>query len=297
MAEVKDYYNAKAKDYNWQYEKEELENLNNPYPANYFRMQLMINSFLNKNVKKIIEVGIGNGTPLLQLHKAGFDVSGFDISENMVAASRQNFNNFDQQYDESKIFLADIQDTNTYIGALKNGKYDGLLAMGVMPHVQNDALVLKNINAMLNPNGHVFIEFRNKLFSLFTFNKNTVDFITNDLLKDVDGELVSMVKKDLESKVRMDRPKPRTVLSDGSPAYDAILSKFHNPMEINNLFERNGFKDIKLHWYHYHPAMPYIGEEKPELFRKEALKLEHEVSGWRGYFLCSAFVVEATKCQ
>jgi hypothetical protein len=28
-------------------------------------------------------------------------------------------------------------------------------------------------------------------------------------------------------------------------------------------------------------------------FRKEAMKLEHEPSGWRGYFLCSAGVVEA----
>ena len=32
-----------------------------------------------------------------------------------------------------------------------------------------------------------------------------------------------------------------------------------------------------------------------ELFREEALKLEHDTSGWRGLFLCSAFVVEAIK--
>jgi hypothetical protein len=33
----------------------------------------------------------------------------------------------------------------------------------------------------------------------------------------------------------------------------------------------------------------------PELFREEAVRLEHETSGWRGLFLCSAFVVEAVK--
>lgn len=296
MAEVKDHYNAEAENYNWQYEKESLNNLNQPYPANYFRMQLMINSFLNKDVKKIMEVGLGNGTPLLQLYKAGFDVSGFDISHSMVDKAKETFKKFDSQYDENKIFYADIQDANTYVGALKDGKYDGLMAMGVMPHVQNDDLVMKNINSMLKPNGHVFIEFRNKLFSLFTFNKNTVDFITNDLLKNVNKNVVSVVKEDLESRVRMDQPKKREKLSDGSPAYDAILSKFHNPMEISSLFERNGFKNIKLHWYHYHPAMPYLNEKMPELFRQESINLEHESSDWRGYFLCSAFVVEATKC-
>jgi len=43
--------------------------------------------------------------------------------------------------------------------------------------------------------------------------------------------------------------------------------------------------------------MPYLGEKIPELFRKEAISLEREPSGWRGYFLCSAFVVEATKAE
>ena len=30
-------------------------------------------------------------------------------------------------------------------------------------------------------------------------------------------------------------------------------------------------------------------ESMPELFRKESIRLEHEPSNWRGYFLCSAF--------
>ena len=54
---------------------------------------------------------------------------------------------------------------------------------------------------------------------------------------------------------------------------------------------------IKLLWYHYHPAMPYLEEKIPEIFRKESIRLEHEPSDWRGFFLCSAFVVEAVKKQ
>lgn len=296
MAEVKEHYNAVTERYNVQYDRDRLYDLTEAYPANYFRMQLMVNSFLQKDIKRIFEVGLGEGTPLLQLHKAGFDVSGCDIATKMVDKARENFKKNDGNFDTNKIFWGDIRDINTHVQCLKGGKFDGLMAMGVMPHVENDDLVMKNINSMLNPGGHVFIEFRNKLFSLFTMNRNTVDFITNDLLAGVDKKLVEAVKEDLDGRLRVDQPKPRTTLADGSPAYDAILSKFHNPMTINDLFVRNGFKDMKLHWYHYHPAMPYLTSEDPGLFRSEAINLEHDPSGWRGYFLCSAFVVEATKC-
>jgi 2-polyprenyl-3-methyl-5-hydroxy-6-metoxy-1,4-benzoquinol methylase len=297
MGNVKDHYDAVSETYYRQYDKEKIYDIDRPYPANYFRMQLMINSFLKHNAHKVLEVGVGEGTPLLQLHKAGFDVYGFDISKNMVEKAQTNFRENDSLFDIQKLFYADICDASTYAHILnKSGKFDGIMAMGVMPHVEKDDLVVKNMNTMLNSGGSVFIEFRNKLFSLFTFNRNTVDFITEDILEGVDNRMVDMVKEDLKKRLRVDQPVKREKLDDGSPGYDAILSKLHNPLDINNLFERNGFKDIKLHWYHYHPSMPYLDRRMPQLFRKEAIKLEHEASGWRGYFLCSAFVVEAVKC-
>ncbi len=63
---------------------------------------------------------------------------------------------------------------------------------------------------------------------------------------------------------------------------------------MTDLFHDHGFTDVKLLWYHYHPAMPYLEDKMPELFRKEAIKLEG-TSDWRGMFLCSAFIVEAVK--
>ena len=96
----------------------------------------------------------------------------------------------------------------------------------------------------------------------------------------------------------MDMPPVRKEISgSNAPGFDAILSKFHNPFEVVELFERLKFKDVKLRWYHYHPAMPYLNDQIPESFRLEATKLEHETSNWRGYFLCSAFVVEAVKAE
>jgi 2-polyprenyl-3-methyl-5-hydroxy-6-metoxy-1,4-benzoquinol methylase len=292
--DVRRYYGSKAAAYHEQYERERLQDTSRHYPANYFRLQLLLNSFLRKGLKRIIEVGVGEGTPLAALGRAGIDIWGFDISEEMVERSKENM--LEHGMDADHIFWGDIEDPITYTHMLHEGLFDGLMAMGVMPHVRNEEVVLKNMATLVRPGGTVFIEFRNKLFSLFTFNRYTYDFILNDLLKDVEDDIKDAVAEDLESRLRMDMPPVRTRLEGtDAPGYDAILSKFHNPFEVVELFEKLNFKDIEILWYHYHPAMPYLADKMPERFRAEALHLEHETSGWRGMFLCSAFVVEAVK--
>ena len=295
---VAEYYDGSADGYHVQYERELLADTEKYYPANYFRMHLLINSFVKNNLKKVVEIGVGEGTPLVQLARAGMSVSGIDISHNMVAKAKENFSR--NGLDESKISWGDIQDPMTYNQLLNEGKFDGLFAMGVMPHVHNDEFVLGNIKNMVKPGGKVFIEFRNKLFSLFTFNRYTKEFILDDLLAGVSSELKDLVANDLENRLEMDKPTPRLKetsagTNDGDyVGYDAILSKFHNPFEAEQLFAKLGYKDINFLWYHYHPAMPFLSDQAKALFRNEALRLEHEVTGWRGFFLCSAFVIETT---
>lgn len=291
---VRDHYDAVADLYHEQYEREKLYDYTRPYPANYFRLQSLLNSFVQKGVKRVVEVGVGEGTPLATLASAGLDVWGFDISQEMVTKSKETAQAHGMNPDH--IFLGDIQDPTTYIHVLKDGQFDGLMAMGVMPHVENDDRVLQNMASLVRPGGSLFVEFRNKLFSLFTFNRHTVEFILNDLLKGVRQELKDDVAKDLESRLRMDMPQIRSRLAESdAPGYDAILSKFHNPFEVVQLFRNHGFHDIKLVWYHYHPSLPYLEDLMPEMFRSEAIRLEHDPSDWRGYFLCSAFVVDAVK--
>jgi 2-polyprenyl-3-methyl-5-hydroxy-6-metoxy-1,4-benzoquinol methylase len=269
---ISSHYDALANGYQEQYPREKLHDASEPYPANYFRLQLLLNSFLTKGIKRVIEVGVGEGTPLTTLGKAGIDVWGFDLSPNMVEASRKTMQ--DNGMDPNHIFWGDIQDPNTYVHSLKEGLFDGLMAMGVMPHVENDDLVIENMSTMIRPGGSIFVEFRNKLFSLLTFNRYTYDFILNDLLLQVDDELKQAVENDLKQRLRLDMPPHReTVEGSDAPGYDAILSKFHNPFEVVELFEKHNFEDIRLLWYHYHPTMPYLEGESRVLFRREAIRL------------------------
>ncbi|MBF0272533.1 MAG: class I SAM-dependent methyltransferase [Magnetococcales bacterium] len=291
---VTQHYDATASAYQARYNRDFLHDPQARYPANYFRLQLLLNAFINKGLKRVIEVGVGEGTPLATLAKAGMEVWGFDISEQMVAQSKERMR--ENHLNPDHIGYGDIQDPVTYAHFLREGLFDGLMAMGVMPHVANDDNVLENMATMIRPGGSVFVEFRNKLFSLFTLNRLTHEFILNDLLAGVSGELKQKVAQELESRLRMDMPPLRTqVEGSNAPGYDQILSRFHNPFEVVEQFKRHGFIDIQLRWYHYHPAMPYLAADNPGLFREEAMALEHESSNWRGYFLCSAFVVEAVK--
>lgn len=291
---VRAHYDAVSSTYHRQYERDGLHDLSREYPANYFRLQLLLNTFVSTGVKRVIEVGVGEGTPLATLGNAGFDIWGFDLSPAMVQLSQDRMRENDM--DPDHIFQGDIQDPVTYAAAFKHGRFDALMAMGVMPHIENDDMVLENMATLVRPGGRVFIEFRNSLFSLFTFNRHTADFILDDLLRNVSPALKDAVAKDLKPRLRMDAPSPRvSIQGSEAPGYDAITSRFHNPFEALELFRRHRFEDMKLLWYHYHPAMPYLASADPGLFREEAIRLEHECSGWRGLFLCSAFVVEAVK--
>ena len=40
---------------------------------------------------------------------------------------------------------------------LEGGRFEGLLAMGVMPHVRNEKFVLNNMKNIVKPGGKVFI--------------------------------------------------------------------------------------------------------------------------------------------
>jgi SAM-dependent methyltransferase len=231
--------------------------------------------------KRVYEIGVGEGTPLVALAKMGLEVAGCDISQEMVKAARENFRG--ANLPPESIQWGDVQDATTIAGQLSGGRFDAVIAAGVLPHVQNDRLMLETVKMCLRPGGSAFIEFRNKLFSLFTFNRLTRDFIIDDLLAGVAPSIKEAVAAELERRCNMNVPPVR--------AYDRMLSKFHNPFELQELFKACGFDGVTVHWYHYHPAPPMLEKEVPD-FRQAAMALEHG-GDWRGMFLCSAGVIEA----
>jgi SAM-dependent methyltransferase len=239
----------------------------------------------------VYEVGTGDGTPLARLAQKGLAVAGCDVSKGMVEETRKRLRA--AKVDPSRVQWGNIEDNSTFANQLSYGPFDAVVAFGVMPHVANDRLALRNMRMFLKEGGKAYVEFRNKLFSLFTFNRYTKAFILDDLLAGVSEKVKAEVARELDGRLALDQPPRRNAPAGSRVSYDDIGAKFHNPLEIHELFHREGFSVARLHWYHYHAAPPMLeGRFQRELW-DEAIRMEQAPSTWRGYFLCSAFVVEA----
>ncbi|HET6160933.1 MAG TPA: class I SAM-dependent methyltransferase [Dongiaceae bacterium] len=287
--DVARFYDAEAAEYHQMYQRENLES-SERYPANYFRLQILVRRLASLGAKRVYEIGVGEGSPLVAMAKLGLEVAGCDISEAMVAAARKNF--AANGLSPDLVQWGDVEDATTMAKQLTDGKFDAVVAAGVLPHVRKDRLMLETVKMCLKPGGVALIEFRNKLFSLFTFNRLTKEFILDDLLQGVPSGVKAAVEAEIDRRCAVDQPTMRTAPPGTEVGYDEILARFHNPFELQNTFRCAGFSDVQMHWYHYHPAPPMMeGAIGPD-FRRAAMRLEHEGS-WRGMFLCSAGVIEA----
>ena len=225
---------------------------------------------------------------MIRLLKEGFNVKGFDFSEEMVKEGRKELEK--AGYDPNQIFQADLEEDRT----LPQEKFDAIIALGVFPHILNETKTLSNLRGMLSKHGLVFIEFRNDLFASYTLNKYSLDFFLNRVidLSSLPDDTAEEVINFYSERLKVDKPdrKEKSKIS-----YTDILAKFRNPLNIEEeLFIPIGFSIVKIHFYHYHALPPIFENKYPGLFRELSLKME-KPNDWRGYLTASAYVVEARK--
>jgi len=196
--------------------------------------------------------------------------------------------------DPESINLLDVQSHDSIdIERTRAGSFDAVMALGVIPHVEDDRWFVSSMDKFLDPGGRLLLHFRNSMFSMFTFNRLTKEFVMDELLPEVPESIREIVSADLDQRLAVDKPPKRTrPTGDG---YDEILSKFHNPFELSEIVKSFGYKDLQFHWYNYHPAYPMLaGSIDPKVYRQAQMDLEGDTS-WRGMFLCSAGLIQAVK--
>jgi 2-polyprenyl-3-methyl-5-hydroxy-6-metoxy-1,4-benzoquinol methylase len=288
---VASHYDGSASSYGDQYDPEKLWT-NAEYPANFFRLQLVQRLLAEAGSTSVYELGAGDASPLSTIGATGIRVAGNDVSPEMVKIARANMEA--KGLDGSLITLLDVENPEAVRAEHElRGEFDAVMALGVIPHVSDDAAFVKAMDDFLRPGGQLLLQFRNSMFSMFTFNRLTKEFILDELLVDVSQEIRDVVAADLDARLAVDKPPKRTrPTGDG---YDEILSRFHNPFELAEVVKAAGYSDIRFHWYNYHPAYPMLaGNIDARAYREAQVALEHEGT-WRGMFLCSAGLIEATK--
>ena len=294
MGDVRAHYDVSAATYHEQYDPD-LVWTNEEYPANFFRLRTVIDLLRACGAASLYDLGAGEATPMIRIHQAlGIHVAGNDLSPEMVRIGRDNLAR--HGLDPSLLSLVDLRDrTSVDAEITRRGESDAVMALGVIPHVSDDAAFVGALSAFCRPGGTLLLQFRNSMFSMFTFNRLTKEFILDELLAPVPQPFKDAVAVDLDQRLAVDKPAIRR-RDDGS-GYDEILSRFHNPFELADVVRSMGFHDISFHWYNVHPTYPMIaGQFDPRTYREAQIALEADTS-WRGMFLCSAGLIQARKRQ
>jgi 2-polyprenyl-3-methyl-5-hydroxy-6-metoxy-1,4-benzoquinol methylase len=273
-----------------------------PYPP--VHTDLLLKLITDAKIKTLLDAGCGPASFLRDAISLGIELFGFDLTPEMVEEAKRIFTQ--SQLSSDRIWSGSILNQNSFNCPKEFGiqNYDGIVCGGVLPHIpeEEDLNVAKHIFNSLNPGGLCAVEARNQLFSLFTLNRYTYEFIINNLINidklrsqpNIDLPTIEKMLEAFKSNFRMDLPPQRKGKQD-EPGYDEVLSRTHNPFELKAIFDSVGFVNSEILFYHFHALPPMFQNLMPEVFLEKSLEMEKNPRDWRGNFMASAFYVVARK--
>lgn len=265
-----------------------------PYPP--VHVELVRAALAAQRPRHLLDAGCGPASCLRLLVDLVPECWGFDLTPEMVEEAQRVIAALDRP--SSRIAIGSVLDASAFRppDAPLQG-FDAVTCIGVMTHVSesDENTALHNIHGALAPGGIAIVEARNALFSLFTMNRYTRDFMRDALLRVSEAPpeargFMERAAEMLASTLRTDLPPVRGGKA-GEPGYDEVRSRTHVPFELMEAMRRVGFVDIVCRFCHFHAAPPMTESIDPALFRKLSLALEARPDDWRGHFLASQFVV------
>ncbi|MCV3769411.1 MAG: bifunctional 2-polyprenyl-6-hydroxyphenol methylase/3-demethylubiquinol 3-O-methyltransferase UbiG, partial [Wolbachia pipientis] len=141
-------------------------------------------SYIIENIKELkkcdlseislLDVGCGGGILSESIARVGINVMGIDVCEKNIKAARLH----------AKKVGSNIEYTHTSIEELSNNKkYDVVLLMEIVEHVDNLELFMKKAIELLKPEGLIFISTINRTIKSFCFAIIGAEYILNWLPK------------------------------------------------------------------------------------------------------------------
>lgn len=252
------------------------------YPANHFAFRRVLEAVPTAGGQALVEIGVGSGGAIPLFAGSGFDFAGIDRDPGCVERSRAALQEAGQ--DPARIIQADLENADSLTALTGAGSFDVLIAMGVLPHAESVREAMATAMSLVRPGGHVFLEFRNALFSLVTFNRYTQEFIVDRLLSDASAAVRAAVDAELANRLNL------TI-----PAGEIHPEAFHVPFEIEALAHEIGLVSPRIIPFHFHAGMPAIERAVGQSYRLDSVALEDDESGWKGLFLASAFLLHGQR--
>lgn len=260
----------------------------------------LMKSLLEKEAPgNLLDAGCGPASFLRDMLDTNIDLFGFDLTPEMVTEGKRIFEA--ANLPSERVWEGSVLEPAAFVAPTgeASGGFDSAVCVGVLPHIpaECDVQVIENLRSAVKPGGLVILEARNQLFSLFTANRYSYEFMTDELIQaeplnaDANGASSDLMAalEELKQQYRMDLPPIRRGKED-EPGYDEVLSRTHNPLQLKQQFSEAGFTDVETLFYHFHCLPPMFEAKFPEYFRRQSLAMENP-NDWRGHFMASAFLV------
>ena len=262
-----------------------------PEAALHHRDWLLIDSILPKasGVSRILDFGCGQGRLVTELVQRGYDAYGLEKHEGMQRVALDNL--AAGGADRDRIALGGHE----ALAATESESLDMFVAMGVFQYVDDAEQdeILSHAHRLLKPGGHLCCTFQNAFFDLFTFNKYTIDFITNELLGPYATD---------DEKEKLTQGLADLVTNSAAPPYsptrarDNVYVRLTNPLAIRGELADRGFALDEIYFYEFFGVPPLLTDRFPELAKRIAAWFERDnATRWEGNFMANALLVDATK--
>ncbi len=102
----------------------------------------------HEKAKRVLDVGCGLGKVTVHLAKRGLDVSGIDVSDHLIklAKEKADKNNIKVPFEVVELDKYQVEE-----------KFDAVLIVGVIEHIEDDAKMMGDAKRLLKPGGKIVI--------------------------------------------------------------------------------------------------------------------------------------------
>ena len=270
-----------------------------PYPP--VHADVIRDILLADRVTTVLDAGCGPASFLRHIANTSLHWHGFDLTPEMVKEARNVVEELGRS--SSEVWIGSVLNSDAFRSP-SGVAFDGAVMVGVLPHIpaECDEDVLERLHNAVVPGGSLIVEARNALFAMFSLNRATFELFTERLVdwallessaKSEEAAILRGLREALAARFRMDLPPVRPGYG-GQKGYDEVLSRTHVPFELAESAKRAGWRDVSIHFTHYHALPPMFESLVPVVFRSASIELE-DPTDWRGTLMASNFIIKGRR--
>lgn len=211
--------------------------------------------------KQIFDFGCGNAIHFPAFLQAGAQISGNDISDEMIQCAQEFLSQ--QNLDGNTAKVGSVFD----LQALPDSSLDALLSFNVLAYLTNDEerAFYEQARRLVKPGGYLIVTHSNELFDMFSLNRYTEDFFQRNF--DCNAH-------DLLQATHL-------------PENPVLYNIRENPMTYQYKLKQHGFQEIQQEFINYHPNPSALRTEQPKQYINTLGWPDAE--RWKLLFQCSTY--------